>query len=366
MDEKHMPEMKKNLNIGLITGGGDCPGLNNAIMGLVKASESHGHRVTGFYRSWNGLIENQYLKLNSDAVDGIGHMGGTILKSAKSFPLNSQEKLDAIANTIKEHALDVLVIIGGDSTLYVAKQIHEKLNIPIMGIPKTIDNDIPHNDYSIGFMTAVETVCQSIEQVKTSAKSHSRAMVVEIMGRHTGHLTAYAGLASGCDIILVPEHPMRLDKLKKDIERRFNSSKKYLLIAVAEGAILLDEKDKPIQLFEHDESFKGMSEKGSIRYGGIAEYISDWINSFVDWDARHLVLGHVQRGGSPNAMDRILAFSLGAKTAELIGQQKFNQILGYMNGHITHTPFDEVFANNKEQQKPLPESFYRLCNLNTF
>lgn len=359
-----MSKIKKALNIGLMTGGGDCPGLNNAIAGLVKASLPH-NKVIGFYRSWNGLIENQFIDLDLHAVDDIGNLGGTILKSAKSFPLNSEDKLNKISQTIKQHALDVLVIIGGDSTLYVAKQIHEKLGLPIMGIPKTIDNDIPHNDYSIGFITAVETVCQSIEQVKTSAKSHSRAMVIEIMGRHTGHLTAYAGLASGCDIILVPEHPIQLDELKKNILTRYKSDKNYLIMAVAEGAVLLDEKHNPIQIFEQDESFKGMSAKGGIRYGGIAEYLSDWINSFVDWDARSLVLGHLQRGGPANAMDRLLAFSLGAKTAELIEQKQFNQILGFMQGQLTHTSFDEVFSGNQEQQKALPEKFYQLCMLNT-
>ncbi|HMQ10687.1 MAG TPA: ATP-dependent 6-phosphofructokinase [Oligoflexia bacterium] len=359
-----MSKTNNALNIGLITGGGDCPGLNNAIAGLIKASLPD-NRVIGFYRSWNGLIENQFIPMDASMIDEISHQGGTILKSAKSFPLNSQDKLDNITKTIKEHALDVLVIIGGDSTLYVAKQIHEKLGIPIMGIPKTIDNDIPHNDFSIGFVSAVETVCQSIEQVKTSAKSHSRAMVIEVMGRHTGHLTAYAGLASNCDIILVPEHPVRLDQLKQNILKRFEGQKKYLLIAVAEGAILLDENDKPIQIFEQDESFKGMSAKGGIRYGGIADYISDWMNDFVDWDARSLVLGHLQRGGAASAMDRILAFSLAAKAAELIKQKQFNQILGFKQGNIIHTSFDEVFADNQEQQKTLPEEFYQLCILNT-
>jgi len=338
---------KNQLNIGILTGGGDCPGLNSAIAGFVQTLTPK-NKVFGFMRSFNGLIENQFQILDKTSVDDIQHLGGTFLKSAKSYPLHEK---NAIAK-IKKNQLDALCIIGGDSTLSVASKLQEKIKIPTVGIPKTIDNDIAHNDFSIGFITAVQTATENIEQLKSTAKSHSRAIVVEIMGRHAGWLCAYAGLASACDFVLTPEYPTKLEKLKKEIIKRKKTNKKHLLIAVAEGAVFINEKNKKVNISQKNTKSHG----AKVRYGGVASWLSNWMNEFIDWDARHVNLGHLQRGGTPVAMDRVLSYALGNKAAQLILDKNFGQVATFKNGEVTSVPFNSI----EDAQKMLSDSFFKL------
>ena len=337
------------MKIGVLTGGGDCPGLNAVIEAIVKRANQYGYEVTGFLKGYAGLINNEYKPLKVEEISGIFSIGGTILGTSRVNPFKREGAPQRITENIKRHQIDALIVIGGDDTLGAAYKLYE-MGLPIVGVPKTIDNDISEVDYSVGFMTAVETIAQAIERLHTTAKSHERVIIVEVMGRYTGWLTLMGGIAGGAHIILVPEKPFKIEEVCKIIREREEKGKKYTIIAVAEGA-------KPENIKEFITISKECDEFGHVRLGGIAKILEKEIAKRTGKETRSVVLGHVQRGGSPNAFDRTLGIRLGIRAVDLIREGKF--------GHMVCLRGTKVVAVKMEsalKQKKLGEEEIQLID----
>ena len=325
------------MKIGICTGGGDCPGLNAVIRAVTRhAILNHGMDVFGIECSINGLLCDPPAarKLSLTDVAGILDLGGTILgTSNKGSPFkdpDSGEKAKAKAfNNWKKLGLDCLLVVGGDGTQRMALQLHDA-GMPIIGIPKTIDNDYEPTDLSIGFMTAVEVASESISRLHSTAEAHSRVMVAEVMGRDAGFIALHAGLASAANVILIPEIPFDFDVIVKAMESRRQRGRNFSVIVVAEGAREIGK----------DPIFR-TSAAGSLHLGGIADEVAQQIHKRTGMDSRVTVLGHIQRGGSPGTVDRILATAFGVRAVELASQKKYGRVVGYRQGSISDVAYDE-------------------------
>lgn len=327
------------MKIGVLTGGGDCPGLNAVIEAIVKRANQYGYEVTGFLKGYAGLINNEYKPLRVEEISGIFSIGGTILGTSRVNPFKREGAPQRITENIKRHQIDALIVIGGDDTLGAAYKLYE-MGLPIVGVPKTIDNDISEVDYSVGFMTAVETIAQAIERLHTTAKSHERVIIVEVMGRYTGWLTLMGGVAGGAHIILVPEKPFKIEEVCKIIREREEKGKKYTIIAVAEGA-------KPENIKEFITISKECDEFGHVRLGGIAKILEKEIAKRTGKETRSVALGHVQRGGSPNAFDRILGIRLGIHAVDLIREGKFGHMVCLRGTKIVAVKMESALKQKK-------------------
>ena len=327
------------MKIGVLTGGGDCPGLNAVIEAIVKRANQYGYEVIGFLKGYAGLINNEYKPLRVEETSGIFSIGGTILGTSRVNPFKREGAPQRITENIKRHQIDALIVIGGDDTLGAAYKLYE-MGLPIVGVPKTIDNDISEVDYSVGFMTAVETIAQAIERLHTTAKSHERVIIVEVMGRYTGWLTLMGGVAGGAHIILVPEKPFKIEEVCKIIREREEKGKKYTIIAVAEGA-------KPENIKEFITISKECDEFGHIRLGGIAKILEKEIAKRTGKETRSVALGHVQRGGSPNAFDRILGIRLGICAVDLIREGKFGHMVCLRGTKIVAVKMESALKQKK-------------------
>ena len=327
------------MKIGVLTGGGDCPGLNAVIEAIVKRANQYGYEVIGFLKGYAGLINNEYKPLRVEEISGIFSIGGTILETSRVNPFKREGAPQRITENIKRHQIDALIVIGGDDTLGAAYKLYE-MGLPIVGVPKTIDNDISEVDYSVGFMTAVETIAQAIERLHTTAKSHERVIIIEVMGRYTGWLTLMGGIAGGAHIILVPEKPFKIEEVCKIIREREEKGKKYTIIAVAEGA-------KPENIKEFITISKECDEFGHVRLGGIAKILEKEIAKRTGKETRSVVLGHVQRGGSPNAFDRILGIRLGICAVDLIRKGKFGHMVCLRGTKIVAVKMESALKQKK-------------------
>ena len=327
------------MKIGVLTGGGDCPGLNAVIEAIVKRANQYGYEVIGFLKGYAGLINNEYKPLRVEEISGIFSIGGTILETSRVNPFKREGAPQRITENIKRHQIDALIVIGGDDTLGTAYKLYE-MGLPIVGVPKTIDNDISEVDYSVGFMTAVETIAQAIERLHTTAKSHERVIIIEVMGRYTGWLTLMGGVAGGAHIILVPEKPFKIEEVCKIIREREEKGKKYTIIAVAEGA-------KPENIKEFITISKECDEFGHVRLGGIAKILEKEIAKRTGKETRSVALGHVQRGGSPNAFDRILGIRLGIRAVDLIREGKFGHMVCLRGTKIVAVKMESALKQKK-------------------
>lgn len=327
------------MKIGVLTGGGDCPGLNAVVEAIVKRANQYGYEVTGFLKGYAGLINNEYKPLRVEEISGIFSIGGTILGTSRVNPFKREGAPQRITENIKRHQIDALIVIGGDDTLGAAYKLYE-MGLPIVGVPKTIDNDISEVDYSVGFMTAVETIAQAIERLHTTAKSHERVIIVEVMGRYTGWLTLMGGIAGGAHIILVPEKPFKIEEVCKIIREREEKGKKYTIIAVAEGA-------KPENIKEFITISRECDEFGHVRLGGIAKILEKEIAKRTGKETRSVALGHVQRGGSPNAFDRILGIRLGIHAVDLIREGKFGHMVCLRGTKIVAVKMESALKQKK-------------------
>src|SRR4051794_9572044 len=286
--------MGKAMKVGLLTGGGDCPGLNAVIRAVVQRVHNAGGECIGLMEGWRGLVRNMSRPLNVSETDGIIAKGGTILGSSRTNPFkNPETDLAPLQATFKELGLDALVAIGGDDTLGVANRLYNELNLPMIGVPKTIDNDLMVTDFSFGFDTAVNIVTEAVDRLRTTTESHRRIVVVETMGRHSGWIACFAGIAVGADYILVPEVPIDLPHLISVLSRRRAGGKKYGIVMVAEGARFPDRA--PLTLDDSPDPF------GNPRLGGIGGVIAEAIERQTGLETRCVVLGHLQRGGPPSA-----------------------------------------------------------------
>ena len=324
--------------VGMVTGGGDAPALNAAVRAAVMRLAKDGVSALGFLEGWRGLIKNETMELPVERVANIISEGGTILGSSRTNPYKREaEDVPKILDTFKETGLDALIAIGGDDTLGVAEKLHKQHGLNLVGVPKTIDNDLSATDYTFGFYTAVERATQAVDWLVTTARSHRRCLVVEVMGRHAGWIAGYAGLASGADYTLVPEEPVDLDPLAESVKRAFERQG-YAIVVVSEGARVEEE-----EITQHAE----LDEFGHVRLGGIGQTLARMLEKLAGVECRHVVLGHLQRGGSPTAYDRILGTRYGHAAAELVLKNEFGKMVALRGNEIVSFPLSEAVAETK-------------------
>jgi 6-phosphofructokinase 1 len=320
--------------IGLLTGGGDCPGLNAVIRAVTRRSLERGAQAIGIMQGWRGLVDGHFQPLDDRTTSGILHRGGTILRTSRTNPYKIEGGLDKVRHHLR--AFDAVVAIGGEDTLGVAARLHAEEGAPVVGVPKTIDNDLSGTDSTFGFDTAVSIVTEAIDRLHTTAESHNRVMVVEVMGRDTGWIAVHAGIAGGADAILVPEQPVGIDRCCELIERRHARGKDFSIVVVAEG-YELDGEGGEAAVVETD-AF------GHPRLGGIGERVARGIEERTGYETRVTTLGHVQRGGSPTAYDRVLATRYGVFAADLALDERFGQMASLRGTDIVAVPLSDAVA----------------------
>ena len=316
--------MKK---IAVLTGGGDAPGLNAAIKAVVKKSHMNGWQVMGVNDGWAGLLNGKIFPLPVEDVENIEKVGGTILRTSRTNPYKEEKGIELVKENLKKFEIDALVAIGGEDTLGVAHKLTQE-NIPIAAIPKTIDNDLSETEVCIGFDTASSIAADAVERLHTTAKSHSRTLVVEIMGRHAGWLALYAGLAGGAHMILIPEFPFSIDEAARIVNERREKGKLYTIIAAAEGA-KQEEKETFVTQTQELDAF------GHVRLGGISKILAEEIEKRTGAETRSVVLGHTQRSGPPSAADRVMAMRLGIRAVELLEKEQYGKMAAVKGGEIT-------------------------------
>lgn len=304
--------------IGILTGGGDCPGLNPVIRAVVRKGIMEGYEILGIKDGWKGLVENMTMPLDINSVSGIINKGGTILGTSRTNPYKMEGSLDKVRDNFKKMGLYALVAVGGEDTLGVALKLTDDGIPNIVGVPKTIDNDLSATDYTFGFDTALNITTECIDRLHTTAESHHRVIVVEVMGRHAGWIAVEAGIAGGADVVLIPELPINIEEVCSIINKRHNRGKSFSIVVVAEGAKF---KDSGMVLQEQK-----LDAFGHVRLGGIGEALAGEIEKRTNFETRVSVLGHIQRGGSPTAFDRVLGTRLGVKAVELIMAKKFGRM----------------------------------------
>jgi phosphofructokinase-like protein len=330
------------MRIGVLTGGGDCPGLNAVIRALVqRAIKTYGWDVLGIRHGWSGLLRDEMEPLDLRAVSGILPRGGTILGTSRTNPYRQEDGESRIRATIERRGIDALAAIGGEDTLGVALKL-SRAGVPIVGIPKTIDNDVSGTDYTFGYNTALSIATEAIDRLHTTAESHDRVMVVEVMGRHAGWIALEAGIAGGADMILIPEFPMTFHDVSEAIKRRHDRGKNFSVIVVAEGAQLADDPGGTAAVqSEKRDAF------GHVRLGGIGPILADRIEQGTGYEARYSVLGHIQRGGSPTAFDRVLGTRFGLHAADLLHRRKYGHMVALQGTQIRDVSLEEAVGTLK-------------------
>ena len=327
------------MKIGILTGGGDCPGLNAVIRAVAKKAFAYGYEVIGIRDGWRGLVEIDTVPLDIQAVSGILSRGGTILGTSRTNPFKSPDTAERVINNIKKLGLDVLVGIGGDDTLGVASKLFKK-GIKTIGIPKTIDNDLSGTDFTFGFDTAVSIVTEALDRLHTTTEAHHRAMIVEVMGRHAGWIATYGGMAGGADMILIPEKPFEINDVADVVKKRAKRGRGFSIIVVAEGAV-----PKGVEGYITKDVKKDAF--GNVMLGGIGEFLAKEVEKATGVETRHVVLGHLQRGGSPTAHDRVLATRYGVRAAELINEGTFGVMVALQGNKIVPIPLEEGVRQTK-------------------
>ncbi len=327
------------MKIGVLTGGGDCPGLNAVIRAIVRRSSSYGYAVLGIKKGWHGLIEGETEPLTNFSVSGILHVGGTIIGTSRTNPFKKEENLQKLMENYRKFGIDALIAIGGEDTLGVASRLSQ-MGLKVVGVPKTIDNDVDGTDFTFGFDTAVTIVTEAIDRLHSTAESHDRIMVVEVMGRHAGWIATFGGIAGGADIILIPEVPFDIDEVCRMIQMRHSRGKNFSIVVVAEGA-KPKEMDQPVSTSEQKDEF------GHIKLGGIASFLASEIEKKTGYDTRVTVLGHIQRGGSPTAYDRVLATRFGVAAVDLIKNGVFGKMTAFQCNKIVTVDLAEAVGKLK-------------------
>ncbi len=330
------------MRVGILTGGGDCPGLNAVIRAIVRRGVDLGeHSFVGFRHGWAGVLERDAMQLTRANTAGILPRGGTILGTSRTNPLSARPAgLERVKHTFERERLDALVPVGGEDTLGVALRLSEE-GLPIVGVPKTIDNDIGATDFTFGFHTAVQIATDAIDRLHTTAESHDRVMVVELMGRHAGWIATYAGIAGGADAILVPERPFDIEQVCARLRRRHDSGITFSIVVVAEGA--MPRPDGTMSAA----GARGVDEFGHARLGGIGVELERQIESLTGYDARATILGHVQRGGTPTAYDRVLATRFGVAAMDLAVAGRFGQMVALRGSDIVEVPLGVALSEPK-------------------
>jgi ATP-dependent phosphofructokinase / diphosphate-dependent phosphofructokinase len=327
------------MRIGVLTGGGDCPGLNAVIRAIVrKGIDRYGHAVIGFRDGWRGPLENAYTELTIESTRGILPRGGTILGSSRTNPFKREGGAERIRENLRGLHLDGLIAIGGEDTLGAAAKLSE-MGVNVIGVPKTIDNDLGATDVTFGFDTALQVATEAIDRLHTTAESHHRIMIVEVMGRHAGWIALHSGLAGGADVILIPERPFDIEEVCRLIQRRHARGRYFSIVVAAEGATPVE---GTLELVS-----EGTDEFGHARLGGIGQLLEREIGERTGFESRATVLGHIQRGGTPTAFDRVLATRLGAAAIDAASEGKWGQMPALRATKIELVPLSEAVAELK-------------------
>jgi phosphofructokinase-like protein len=330
---------------GILTGGGDCPGLNAVIRAVVRRLYSDGWEVMGVRAGWRGLVDDRLEPLGPRELSGILPRGGTILGTSRTNPYKLDGGVDRVLTTFRKHELDALVAIGGEDTLGVAARLNAERDFPVVGVPKTIDNDLSGTDYTFGFDTAVSVCTEAIDRLHTTAESHNRVMVVEVMGRHTGWIAVMSGIAGGADVILIPEHPLTVEDACDDIRSRHASGKDFSIVVVSEGYELT---------YQSGEQRQVTQEAATDAFGHV---LAREIEERTGYETRVTVLGHVQRGGSPTPRDRVLATRYGLKAAELVLAGSWGRMAALHGDAIVDISLAEATA----ELKTVPPEWYDVA-----
>jgi phosphofructokinase-like protein len=339
--------------IGILTGGGDCPGLNAVIRAVTRRSLDRGAEVVGVREGWRGLVDGLFQPLGYREISGILPRGGTILGTSRTNPFKSDGGVERVLETFREHGLDALVAIGGEDTLGVAAKVNAEHDLPVVGVPKTIDNDLSGTDYTFGFDTAVWIATEAIDRLHTTAESHNRVMVVEVMGRHTGWIAVMSGIAGGADMILIPEEPATVEQACAELRRRHERGKDFSIVVVSEGYELTYESGERRAVTQAAET----DQFGHVRLGGVGEALAADIEERTGYETRVTVLGHVQRGGSPTPRDRLLATRFGLKAADLVDEGRFGRMAALRGDEIVDVPL----AQATSELKRVPPEWYSVA-----
>ena len=337
------------MKVGILTGGGDCPGLNAVIRAVARRSFTRGHEVVGVREGWRGLVDGYYEPLGGAEISGLLPRGGTILGTSRTNPYRLDGGVEAVLDRFAAEGFDALVAIGGEDTLGVATRLHAEHELPVVGVPKTIDNDLSGTDYTFGFDTAVYICTEAIDRLHTTAESHNRVMVLEVMGRHTGWIAVVSGIAGGADVILIPEHPVSIEDACKEIQSRHDRGKDFSIVVVSEG----------YELEGDDDEGSEVDQFGHVRLSerGVGARVAHAIEQRTGFETRVTVLGHVQRGGSPTPRDRVLATRYGLKAADLVHEGRFGRMAALRGDSIVDVSLEEATA----ELKTVPEDWYEVA-----
>jgi len=330
--------------VGVLTGGGDCPGLNAVIRAVTRRSLTRGHTILGIREGWRGLVDGRFMEVGPREISGILPRGGTILGTTRTNPYKTDGGVEKVLENFRAQGLSALVAIGGEDTLGVASQLFAEHEFPVVGVPKTIDNDLSATDYTFGFDTAVSIATEAIDRLHTTAESHNRVMVVEVMGRHTGWIAVMSGIAGGADVILIPEQPVTVEAACDDLRRRHERGKDFSIVVVSEGYELTYESGETRQVAQEGPA---TDQFGHVRLGGVGEQLAREIEERTGFESRVTVLGHVQRGGSPTPRDRVLATRYGLKAADLVEEGRFGTMAALHGDDIVDVPLEAAVAELK-------------------
>ena len=326
------------MRVGVLTGGGDCPGLNAVIRAIVRRAVVDGHEVVGFTYGWAGVLADEAVPLGLAETRGIVHRGGTILGTSRTNPFREDGGAERVRATLERRGVDALLPIGGEDTLGVAGRL-AAAGVPVVGVPKTIDNDLAGTDFTFGFQTAVQIATEAIDRLHSTAESHNRVMVVEVMGRHAGWIATWAGMAGGADVILVPERPFDVEEVCARVRRRHGTGRSFSIVVVAEGAVPASGD----VLSQHE----GTDAFGHARLGGIAVWPEGEIERRTGYESRMTILGHVQRGGTPVAYDRVLGTRFGVAAMDAAIAGSFGRMVALRGTRIELVALDEALREPK-------------------
>jgi phosphofructokinase-like protein len=327
------------VKVGVLSGGGDAPGINAVIRTVVrKGIRNYGYEMVGIKDGWRGLVEGNMMPLTLETISGLLPRGGSILGTSRTNPFKREGGPQKVLDNVKQNNIDAVIVIGGDDTLGVAHKMGE-LGLKCVGVPKTIDNDLGLTDYTFGFQTAVHIACEAIDRLHTTAEAHHRVMILEVMGRYTGWIALEAGIAGGADVVLIPEKPFDINEVCKYIMQRLESGKTFSLVVAAEGA-----KPKGAKNIVYG---AGSDEFGHPRLGGIGYYVGKEIERCTGIETRIVVLGHLQRGGSPTAFDRVLATRYGIAAIDAVHDGQFGRMVALQGNQIVSVPLKDVIGKRK-------------------
>jgi len=345
--KKWINHEEQAMKIGVLTGGGDCPGLNAVIRAIVRKGTFHYEdEFLGFVEGWRGLLEDKIMELDLGSVGGILPRGGTILRTSRTNPAKHEKGLEQCAENLKKHGCDALIAIGGDDTLSVAEKLF-KNGVKVVGVPKTIDNDLAGTDFTFGFDTAVNVATGAIDRVHTTAEAHNRVIVVEVMGRAAGWIAIYSGIAGGADVILIPEIPFDIEQVAETIRQRHERGRYFSIVVAAEGAKFIGGVETLDGAPDERDEF------GHLRLGGIGQTVAREIEKRTGFESRSVVLGHIQRGGTPSAFDRVLATRYGLGAIDMVHRGEFGQMAALRGNKIISVPLAEAIASNRKVDKEI-------------